>query len=67
MADAKKGAAPAKKGKSYQMYKLYKIEGGKIVSRPTSSPKLGAGYFMAAHKDRLTCGSSGYMEKKVSK
>ncbi len=50
--------------KAYSIASAYKVEGGKIVSRPKSSPKKGAGYFMAEHKDRLTCGSTGYMEKK---
>jgi small subunit ribosomal protein S27Ae len=26
-------------------------------------PKCGAGVFMANHKDRVTCGKCGYMEK----
>lgn len=26
-------------------------------------PKCGPGVFMAAHKDRRTCGKCGYMEK----
>jgi ubiquitin-small subunit ribosomal protein S27Ae len=72
MAAAKGGqkAAPAKaaaakpKKKSYSIANSYKVEGGKLVKRPKSSPKKGAGYFMADHKDRLTCGSTGYMEKK---
>jgi ubiquitin-small subunit ribosomal protein S27Ae len=58
-------AAPTKaKKKSYSIVKSYKVEDGKLVKRPKSSPKKGAGYFMADHKDRLTCGSTGYMEKK---
>lgn len=74
MADAKKpaakGAAPAVKkagANSYRYASNYKIEGGKIVSRNPTSPKMGAGYFMAVHKDRVHCGNSGYMEKTTAK
>jgi len=68
MAEAKKPAkAPApvaKSGpKSYRVAGCYKIENGKIVSRNPYSPKMGPGFFMAVHKDRNHCGSSGYMEK----
>lgn len=66
MAADKKGAAPKKK-KSYKVANCYKIEGGKIVSRNPTSPKLGAGHFMAVHKDRVTCGATGYMEKTSAK
>lgn len=27
-------------------------------------PKCGPGIFLAAHKDRVTCGKCGYMEKR---
>lgn len=73
MADAKKSSKPvaavAKKAgaQSYRYASNYKIENGKIVSRNPTSPKMGAGYFMAVHKDRTHCGSSGYMEKVASK
>jgi len=67
MAADKKGAAAPKKGKSYKVAGCYKIEGGKIVSRNPYSPKKGAGYFMAVHKDRVTCGATAYMEKTSAK
>jgi small subunit ribosomal protein S27Ae len=61
----KAAAAPVKKGPaSYRVAGCYKIEHGKIVSRNPYSPKLGPGFFMANHKDRVTCGQTGYMEKK---
>jgi len=69
MAEVKKSSKPApaavkKAGaNSYRYASNYKIEGGKIVSRNPTSPKMGPGYFMGVHKDRVTCGSSGYMEK----
>jgi len=66
MADAKKpaakGAAPAKKGKSYQIHKAYKIEGGKLIRKGGLCPKC-EGSLLALHKDRKSCGRCGYMEK----
>ena len=60
MADKKQ----PKKKKSYQVYKLYEIKDGKLVRKNKFSPKLGPGYFMANHPNRLTCGKSGYVEFK---
>ena len=54
-----KGAAP-KKGKGYSISKIYK--GGKAENK--TCPKCGPGTFMAEHKDRRTCGTCKYMEKK---
>ena len=59
MAEGKK---PKKKKKPKQIHKLY--EGGKLKNK--TCPKCGAGFFLAAHKDRLTCGKCGYMEKTSS-
>ncbi|MFW5747007.1 MAG: 30S ribosomal protein S27ae [Nanoarchaeota archaeon] len=50
--------------KSYQMYKLYEVKDGKITRKNKFSPKAGDGYFMAEHKDRRTCGKTGYTEMK---
>ena len=49
-----------KKKKSSQKYKLY--DQGKAKNK--SCPKCGPGVFMAAHKDRLVCGTCSYVEKK---
>lgn len=49
--------------KPYQIYKLYEVKDGKAVRKNKWSPKAGTGFFLAAHKDRLTCGKTGYMEK----
>jgi small subunit ribosomal protein S27Ae len=49
--------------KPYQIYKLYEVKDGKVVRKNKFSPKAGDGYFLAKHKDRLTCGKTGYMEK----
>lgn len=62
MAAAKgKGAAkgPVKK-KHQQIHTIY--ENGK--AKNLTCPKCGPGIFLAAHKDRLSCGKCGYMEKK---
>ena len=59
MADKK----PAKSGKSRQLWKLYDVKGDQLVRKNKYSPKS-KGDFMAEHKDRRTCGKSGYMEKK---
>ena len=45
-------------------YKLYEKAGDELKRKNKHCPKCGAGVFLAAHKDRLTCGSCGYMEKK---
>lgn len=50
--------------KSYSITKLYEVKDGKLVRKNKFSPKAGEGYFMAEHKDRRTCGKTGYMEKK---
>ncbi|MFT4310418.1 MAG: 30S ribosomal protein S27ae [Candidatus Woesearchaeota archaeon] len=56
-------AAPQKKAKrKYQMWKLYEVQGGKIVRKNPFSAKAGSGFFMASHKDRITCGKTGYTE-----
>ena len=39
----------------------FKLESGRII-RKKSCPKCGEGVFMAAHKDRLTCGKCSYSE-----
>ncbi|MBN2141829.1 30S ribosomal protein S27ae [Candidatus Woesearchaeota archaeon] len=42
----------------------YEISGSSIKKKNKECPKCGKGTFMAAHKDRHTCGKCGYMEKK---
>ena len=61
MAD-KKQAAPVKKGKSYQIYKAYKIDGGRLIRKGGMCPKCDSS-LLALHKDRRSCGRCGYMEK----
>lgn len=50
------------KKKPMQVWKIYKASGGKVERKNKSCPKCGAGTFLAAHKDRGTCGKCGYCE-----
>jgi len=43
-----------------QVYKLYKVEGDVLTRLKKECPRCGKGYFMAEHKDRLSCGNCGY-------
>jgi ubiquitin-small subunit ribosomal protein S27Ae len=67
MAAKPQANATAKKSAAYRVSNCYSVEGNKLVRKNPFSPKQGPGYFMANHKDRFTCGASGYMEKKASK
>lgn len=53
-----------KKKKTYNIHKLYSVEGGKLKRKNKMCLKCGTN-FLAAHKDRLTCGKCGYMERAV--
>lgn len=59
-------AAPAKKGaakpKVVSKKDAYKVDGNKISRVKPVCPKCGPGVFMAAHKDRVSCGKCGYTE-----
>ncbi len=48
--------ATAEKGKKEKKFKPYKA--GRFC------PKCGSGVKLAEHKDRLSCGKCGYMEKQ---
>ncbi len=41
----------------------YAVNGGKLERKNKNCPKCEKGTFLANHKDRLTCGKCGYMEK----
>lgn len=57
--------AKKKKNKTTsQKWKKYKIVGDKL-ERAKTCPKCSV--FLADHKDRLTCGTCGYMEMKSKK
>ena len=63
MADKK----PAQKEKkpSHKYANVYEVSGDSIKRKNKSCPKCGTGYFLAEHKDRMTCGKCNYMEKKT--
>lgn len=44
-------------------YEKYEVSGDTLKRKQSFCPKCGPGVFMAAHKDRKTCGKCGYMEK----
>ena len=48
------------KKKQMQSWKNYAIQGNKFERKNKYCPKCGAGFFLAAHKDRETCGKCGY-------
>jgi len=49
-----------------QKWKMYEVKDGKLTRKNPFSPKEGPGIFMAVHKNRATCGKSGYTEFKKS-
>ena len=51
-----------KNNKETQVYKFYKLDGNSIERLKRDCPRCGKGVFMAAHKDRLTCGKCGFTE-----
>lgn len=42
------------------VWKLYKVENGKVVRLRPFCPVCGSGVFLADHGDRLSCGRCGY-------
>ena len=42
--------------------KFYQITDSKVERMRRECPRCGKGVFMAAHKDRLTCGKCSYTE-----
>ena len=52
--------------KPIKVYIYFKVSGDKVERLKKHCPKCGEGVFLAHHKDRLTCGRCGYMEKIVS-
>jgi small subunit ribosomal protein S27Ae len=68
MADKKPAAKSAGKAKSTAKGKLvselYELGSGSAKRKNKQCPKCGPGVFMAEHKDRITCGKCGFMEKR---
>ncbi len=61
MAEGKK---KEKKTRGSKLWKAYEVKGSQLVRVKKFSPKAGTGFFMAEHKNRRTCGKTGYMEKR---
>lgn len=57
------GPAKGQSGNSAR-WKNYSVEGGKLTRKNKFCPKCGNGVFLAAHKNRVTCGQCGYTEMK---
>lgn len=55
------GKKPHKNKPTSEKYKMYTLEGS-TVKRKASCPRCGPGTFLAAHKDRVTCGKCKYTE-----
>ena len=49
--------------KPIKVYSYYEAKGTDLVRKNKTCPKCGDGVFLAAHKDRLTCGKCSYMQK----
>jgi len=56
---AKKQRKPKK---SVQPHTLYEISGQTLKRKNKTCPKCGAGYYLAKHSNRLTCGHCSYTE-----
>jgi small subunit ribosomal protein S27Ae len=61
---ADKNQKPKKESKRWEKYEA---QGDKISRKNKFCPKCGPGYFLANHKNRLTCGKCGYVEFKENK
>ncbi|MEM7819322.1 MAG: 30S ribosomal protein S27ae [Candidatus Aenigmatarchaeota archaeon] len=51
-----------KKHAKVQIWKLYKIENGKVVRINENCPRCGAGTFLAKYKNRKYCGRCGWAQ-----
>ncbi|MGA2663704.1 MAG: 30S ribosomal protein S27ae [Nitrososphaerales archaeon] len=45
--------------------RLYKVEDSGLTRLKKECPRCGKGYFMAEHKDRMSCGNCGYTTFKT--
>lgn len=68
MAKKKQEAAKKKEGPGkYGAWQWYEVKGDSLERKRQWSPRKGAGFVLADHKDRKTCGSTGYTEFKSKK
>jgi small subunit ribosomal protein S27Ae len=61
-----KPKAEKKKKEEKGVHALYKIENDKATRLRPTCERCGAGYFMADHHDRYTCGHCGFTRYKRS-
>jgi small subunit ribosomal protein S27Ae len=67
-AKVEKAPKPEKKKKEEKgVFKLYKVEGEKVVRLRPICERCGPGYFMADHGNRYTCGHCGFTKYKPAK
>ena len=57
---ARKERKEKKPKANVQVWKLYKVEDTTLTRLKKECPRCGKGYFMAEHKDRMSCGNCGY-------
>ncbi|MBU0460189.1 MAG: 30S ribosomal protein S27ae [Nanoarchaeota archaeon] len=59
---ASKGKKVKVKKEGKKLSALYEISGDSIKRKNRTCPKCGPGMFMGKHKNRVVCGSCGYVE-----
>jgi ubiquitin-small subunit ribosomal protein S27Ae len=57
---ARKERKEKKPKANVQVWKLYKVDDTTVTRLKKECPRCGKGYFMAEHKDRMSCGNCGY-------
>jgi len=62
---ARKERKEKKPKANVQVWKLYKVEDTTLTRLKKECPRCGKGYFMAEHKDRMSCGNCGYTTFKT--
>ncbi|MEM4756316.1 MAG: 30S ribosomal protein S27ae [Candidatus Woesearchaeota archaeon] len=59
---AEKKSSASKKKTSHRLSRFYTVAGGSLQKKAKFCPKCGVGFYMAQHKNRLTCGNCKYTE-----
>ena len=62
---ARKERKEKKPKANVQVWKLYKVEDTTLTRLKKECPRCGRGYFLAEHKDRMSCGNCGYTTFKT--
>ncbi len=53
---------PKTKKPASKIFNVYEVSGSGLKRKNKFCPKCGQGFFMAQHKDRVTCGNCHYTE-----